>query len=103
MIPKIDDGLIYNSPEAQAWNLAMFGNNRFFAFCISYRGIDEILPEWELASGLAFLESKMTALKSIFLNNSRYQGNIMLNHVSAMQYLVTKSSIMIILDHLVSS
>ena len=57
MIPKIDDGLIYNSPEAQAWKLAMFGNNRFFAFCISYRGIDEILPEWELASGLAFLES----------------------------------------------
>ena len=42
------------SPEAQAWNLAMFGNNRFFAFCISYRGIDDILPEWELASGLAF-------------------------------------------------
>ena len=58
------------SPEAQAWNLAMFGNNRFFAFCISYRGIDEILPEWELASGLAFSESKMAALKSIFLNNS---------------------------------
>ena len=53
------------SPEAQAWNLAMFGNNRFFAFCISYRGIDEILPEWELASGLAFSESKMAALKSI--------------------------------------
>ena len=163
MIPKIDDGLIYNSPEAQAWNLAMFGNNRFFAFCISYtvvpvmnghhrdqakvsvhcrwplirgnltlkcvgrgidngavkgrwplttgvaqgryycRGIDEILPEWELASGLAFLESKMAALKSIFLNNSRSKGNIMLNHVSVMQYLVTKSSIMIILDHLVSS
>ena len=43
----------------------MFGNNRFFAFCISYRGIDEILPEWELASGLAFLESKMAALKAI--------------------------------------
>ena len=81
----------------------MFGNNRFFAFCISYRGIDGILPEWELASGLAFSESKMAALKSIFLNNSRSKGNIMLNHVSVMQYLVTKSSIMIILDHLVSS
>ena len=59
------------SPEAQAWNLAMFGNNRFFAFCISSRGIDELLPRWELASGLAFSESKMAALKSIFLNNSR--------------------------------
>ena len=91
MIPKIDDGLIYNSPEAQAWNLAMFGNNRFFAFFISYRGIDEILPEWELASGLAFLESKIAALQSIFLNNSRSKGNIMLNHVSVMQYLVRKS------------
>ena len=31
--------LIYYSPDAQAWNLAMFGNNRFFAFCISRRGI----------------------------------------------------------------
>ena len=62
----------------------MFGNNRFFAFCISYRGIDDILPEWELASGLAFLESKMAALKSIFLNNSRSKGNIMLNQVSVM-------------------
>ena len=93
----------YCSPEAQAWNLAMFGNNRFFAFCIRYRGIDEILPEWELASGLVFSESKMAALKSIFLNNSRSTGNRMLNHVSVMQYLVTKSSIMIILDHLVSS
>ena len=81
----------------------MFGNNRFFACCISYRGIDEILPEWELASGLAFSESKIAALKSIFLNNSRSKGNRMLNHVSVMQYLVTKSSIMIILDHLVSS
>ena len=45
----------------------MFGNNRFFAFCISSRGIDEILPGWELASGLAFSESKMAALKSYFL------------------------------------
>ena len=81
----------------------MFGNNRFFAFCISSRGIDEILPGWELASGLAFSESKMAALKSIFLNNSRSKGNIMINHVSIMHYLVEKSSIMIILDHLLSS
>ena len=43
-----------DSSVAQAWNLAMFGNNRFFAFCISSRGIDEILPGWELASGLVF-------------------------------------------------
>ena len=56
-----------SSTEAQAWNLAMFGNNRFFAFYISSRGIDEILPGWELASGLAFSESKMAALKSYFL------------------------------------
>ena len=102
MIPKIDDGLIYNSPEAQAWNLAMFGNNRFLAFFISSRGIDGILPGWELASGLAFSESKMAALKSIFLKNSRSNGNIMINRVSIMHYLVAKSSIMIILDHLVS-
>ena len=92
-----------DSPEAQAWNLAMFGNNRLFAFCISSRGIDEILPGWELASGLAFSESKMAALKSIFLNNSRSKGNRMLNHVSVIHYSVMKSSIMIILDHLVSS
>ena len=57
----------------------MFGNNRFFAFCISSRGIDDILPGWELASGLAFSESKMAALKSIYLNNSRSKGNIMIN------------------------
>ena len=42
----------YTNPVAQAWNLALFGNNRFFAFCISSRGIDEILPGWELTSGL---------------------------------------------------
>ena len=81
----------------------MFGNNRFFAFSISSRGIDDILAEWELASGLAFSESKMAALKSIFLNNSRSMDNIMINHVSIMHYLVVKSSIMIILDNLVSS
>ena len=81
----------------------MFGNNRFFAFCISSRGIDDILPGWELASGLAFSESKMAALKkSIYLNNSRSNGNGMINPVSIMHYLVVKSSVMIILDNLVS-
>ena len=49
------------SPVAQAWNLAMFGNNHFFAFFNSSWGTDEILPGWELASGLAFSESKMAA------------------------------------------
>ena len=91
-----------SSPEAQAWNLAMFGNNPFFAFCISSRGTDEILPEWELASGLAFSESKMAALKSIYLNNSRSKGNRMINPVSIIHYVVVKSSVMIILDNLVS-
>ena len=63
---------LVTSPEAQAWNLAMFGNNRFFfAFCISYRGIYKSLPGWKLASGLAFSESKVAALKTIFLNTSR--------------------------------
>ena len=80
----------------------MFGNNRFFAFCISSRGIYEILPEWELASGLAFSESKMAALKSIYLNNSRSKGNIMINPLSIIHYVVVKSSVMIILDNLVS-
>ncbi len=47
------------SPVAQAWNLAMFGNNHFFTFFNSSWGTDEILPGWELASGLAFSESKM--------------------------------------------
>ena len=94
------DYYIDNSPETQAWNLAMFGNNRFFAFCISSRGIDEILPEWELASGLAFSESKMAALKSIYLNNSRSKGNRMINPVYIMHYLVVKSSVMIILVNL---
>ena len=60
----------------------MFGNNRFVAFCISSMGIDEILPGWELASGLAFSESKRAALKSIFLNNSSSKGNIIVNHMS---------------------
>ena len=54
-------------------------------------------------SGLAFSESKMAALKSICRNNSSSKGNRMINHVSIMHYLVVKSSIMIILDHLVSS
>ena len=49
------------SPVAQAWNLAMFGNNHFFAFFNSSWSTDEILPGWELASGLAFSESKMAA------------------------------------------
>ena len=49
------------SPVAQAWNLAMFGNNHFFAFFNSSWGTDEILPGWELASGLAFSESNMAA------------------------------------------
>ena len=31
------------STVAEAWNLAMFGNNRLFAFCISSRGLDDIL------------------------------------------------------------
>ena len=48
-------------PVAQAWNLAMFGNNQFFAFFNSSWCTDEILPGWELASGLAFSESKMAA------------------------------------------
>ena len=39
----------------------------------------------------------------MFLNYSSSKGNIMLNHVSIMHYLVVKISIMIILDHLVSS
>ena len=101
-LPYLQFSMNSHSPEAQAWNLAMFGNNRFLAFCISSRGIDGILPGWELASGLTFSESKMAALKSIFLNNSRSKGNIMINHVSIMHYLVAKSSSMIILDHLVS-
>ena len=50
-----------DSLEAQAWNLAMFGNNHFFAFFNSSWGTDEILPGWELDSGLAFSESKMVA------------------------------------------
>ena len=91
-----------SSPVAQAWDLAMFGNNRFFAFCISSRGTGVILPGWELASGLAFSESKMAALKSTFLNNSRSKGNILTNHVSTMHYLVVKSTIMTILEHFVS-
>ena len=49
------------SPVAQAWNLAMFGNNNFFSFFNSSWGTDEILPGWELASGLAFSESNMAA------------------------------------------
>ena len=81
----------------------MFGNNRFLASLTSSRGIYDILPGWELASGFALSESEMATLKSIFLNNSRSKGNILLNHVSVMHYLVMKSSIMIILDHLVSS
>ena len=60
----------------------MFGNNRCFAFCISSIGIDEFLPGWELASGLAFSESKMAALKSIFHINSRSKGNRMIHYVS---------------------
>ena len=36
------------SPVAQAWNLAMFGNNHFFAFFNSSSCTDEILPGWEL-------------------------------------------------------
>ena len=91
------------SPVAHAWNLAMFGNNRLFAFYISSRGIDDILPGWELASGLAFSGSKMAALKSIFLNNSRSKGTTMINHVSIIHYFVVKSSSIIILDHLLSS
>ena len=39
----------------------MFGNNHFFAFFNSSWGTDEILPGWELDSGLAFSESKMAA------------------------------------------
>ena len=77
----------------------MFGNNRLFAFFISSRSMDENLPGWELARGLVFSESKMAALKSICINNSRSKGNIMINPVSIMHYLVLKSSIMIILHH----
>ena len=50
-----------HSPVAQAWDLAMFGNNHFFAFFNSSWGTDEILPGWELANGLDFSESKMAA------------------------------------------
>ena len=49
------------SAVAHAWHLAMFGYNRFFAFFNSSLGTDEILPGWELASGLAFSESNMAA------------------------------------------
>ena len=40
---------------------AISGNNHFFAFFISSCCVDEIWPEWELAIGLAFSESKMAA------------------------------------------
>ena len=39
----------------------MFGNNHFFAFFNSSWCTDEILPGWELASGLAFSEFEMAA------------------------------------------
>ena len=40
---------------------AISGNNHFFAFFVSSCYVDEIWPGWELASGLAFSESKMAA------------------------------------------
>ena len=40
------------SPVAQPGNLAMFGNNNFFAFLNSSWGMDDILPGWELTSAL---------------------------------------------------
>ena len=52
---------MHYSPVAQAWDLTMFGNNRFFAFCNSSRGVDDILPGLELTSGLAFSEFKLAA------------------------------------------
>ena len=39
----------------------MFGNNHFVAFFNSSWSTDEFLLEWELASGLAFSESRMSA------------------------------------------
>ena len=51
---------------------AISGNNHFFAFLISSWYVDEILPGWELAIGLAFSESKMAANThhSVYLNVS---------------------------------
>ena len=40
---------------------AISGNNHFFAFFICSWYVDEIWPEWEVAIGLAFSESKMAA------------------------------------------
>ena len=76
----------------------MFGNNRLVVCCISSRGIDEK----DICSGLVFSDSKMAALKSLFLINSRSTGNRMINHVSIMHYVVVKCLIMIILDYLAS-
>ena len=41
-------------PVAQAWNVTLFGNYHFFAFLNVYRGIRDILPGWELVSGIFF-------------------------------------------------
>ena len=40
---------------------AISGNNHFLAFSISSWYVDEILPGWELAIGLAFSESNMAS------------------------------------------
>ena len=40
---------------------AISGNNHLFAFFDSSWYVDNILPGWELAIGLAFSESKMAA------------------------------------------
>ena len=53
--------IMLTSPVAKAWNLAMFGNNHFFACFNSSWCTDEILSGWELASGLALSESKMAS------------------------------------------
>ena len=57
---------------------AISGNNHFFAFFDSSWYVDNILPGWELAIGLAFSESKMAAILSVdkMLQGNNYPQNI---------------------------
>ena len=64
-------------------------NNHFFAFFNSYWCVDDILPRWEVAIGLAFSESKM-ATKIADTYNICISEHIFCSRHSRMMVLVSK-------------
>ena len=84
-----DQALVWRQKPIFGLKCAISGNNHFFAFFDSSWYVYEILPEWELAIGLAFSESKMAAKMGETYNICRSE-HIFCSRHTTMTILVSK-------------